>query len=206
MKALLFYFILNAARPNRAGASGGRLHGVRFAACKFVKVLYNQGRYQLWPEVEALTDTELYRRYLNGDEGALSELMARYGDALTIYIDGYLGDIHEAEDLMIEVFAYMCLKKPRLRDGAFKTYIYKAARHMALRHRGRWRAVFSLEDLSLEPEAEALVEEAVGSAERRETLRLCMERLHDDYREALYLTYFEDLSYAEAAEVMGKKL
>lgn len=153
-----------------------------------------------------MTDTELYRRYLNGDEGALSELMARYGDALTIYIDGYLGDIHEAEDLMIEVFAYMCLKKPRLRDGAFKTYIYKAARHMALRHRGRWRAVFSLEDLSLEPEAEALVEEAVGSAERRETLRLCMERLHDDYREALYLTYFEDLSYAEAAEVMGKNV
>ena len=64
-----------------------------------------------------MTDTELYRRYLNGDEGALPELMARYGDALTIYIDGYLGDIHEAEDLMIEVFAYMCLKKPRLRDG-----------------------------------------------------------------------------------------
>ena len=52
-----------------------------------------------------MTDTELYRRYLNGDEGALSELMARYGDALTIYIDGYLGDIHEAEDLMIEVCA-----------------------------------------------------------------------------------------------------
>ena len=48
-----------------------------------------------------MTDTELYRRYLNGDEGALPELMARYGDALTIYIDGYLGDIHEAEDLMI---------------------------------------------------------------------------------------------------------
>ena len=46
----------------------------------------------------------------------------------------------------------------------------------------------------------------MGSTERRETLRLCMERLHDDYREALYLTYFEDLSYAEAAEVMGKNV
>ena len=154
-----------------------------------------------------MTDEGLYRRYLRGDESGLSELMSRYGDALTVYIDGYLGDIHESEDLMIEVFSYLCLKKPRIRDGALKTYIYKAARHMALRHRSRRRrAVFSLENLMHEPEAESLVEEVVGSAERRSTLHLCMERLHEDYREALYLTYFEGLSYAEAAEVMGKNL
>ncbi len=153
-----------------------------------------------------MTDAELYHRYLDGDESGLSELMKRYGDALTVYIDGYLGDIHEAEDLMIEVFSYLCLKKPRIRDEAFKAYIYKAARHMALRHKSRRRAVFSLEDLALEPEAETLVEEVVGSAERRSTLRVCMERMHDDYREALYLTYFEGLSYAEAAEVMGRSV
>ena len=104
-----------------------------------------------------MTDAELYRMYLDGDERGLSELMARYGDALTAYIDGYLGDIHEAEDLMIEVFSYLCLKKPRIRDGALKAYIYKAARHMALRAKNRRRAVFSLEDLVFEPESELLI-------------------------------------------------
>ena len=153
-----------------------------------------------------MTDAELYRMYLDGDERGLSELMARYGDALTAYIDGYLGDIHEAEDLMIEVFSYLCLKKPRIRDGALKAYIYKAARHMALRAKNRRRAVFSLEDLALEPESELLVEEILGSAEQKTTLSRCMERLHSDYREALYLTYFENLSYTEAAEVMGKSV
>ena len=153
-----------------------------------------------------MTDVEHYHQYLDGDESGLSALMARYGDALTVYIDGYMGDIHEAEDLMIEVFAYLCLKKPRIREGALKAYIYKAARHMALRHKSRRRTAFSLENLAHEPEAEALVEEVVGSAERRNTLHLCMERLHADYREALYLTYFEGLSYAEAAEVMGKSV
>ena len=54
-----------------------------------------------------MTDEGLYRRYLGGDESGLSELMSRYGDALTVYIDGYLGDIHESEDLMIEVFSYL---------------------------------------------------------------------------------------------------
>lgn len=40
-----------------------------------------------------MTDEELYRRYLGGDEEGLSELMEKYGDALTLYIDGFLSDI-----------------------------------------------------------------------------------------------------------------
>ena len=67
-----------------------------------------------------MTDLEHYRRYLGGDESGLSELMHRYGDALTVYIDGYLGDIQESEDLMIEAFSYLCLKKPRIREGSLK--------------------------------------------------------------------------------------
>ena len=153
-----------------------------------------------------MTDEELYRLYLAGDDAGLERLMERYGDALTLYIDGYLGDVHEAEDLMIEVFAYLLAKRPRIRPGAFKAYIYKAARHMALRCKSRRRAVFSLEELAEEPEAERLVEDAAGGRERARVLRECMARLKPDYREALYLTYFEGLSYAEAAEVMKKNV
>ena len=153
-----------------------------------------------------MTDEELYRLYLAGDDAGLEGLMERYSDALTLYIDGYLGDIHESEDLMIEAFAYLLAKKPDIRPGAFKAYIYKAARHMALRCKSRRRAVFSLEELAEEPEAETLIEEVVKDRERSRILHLCMERLHAEYREVLYLTYFEGLSYAEAAEVMGKSV
>lgn len=142
-----------------------------------------------------MTDEELYRRYLDGDESGLPELMERYGDALTLYIDGYLADIHEAEDLMIEVFSYLLTKQPRIRDGGLRAYLYKAARHMALRHKSKRRPAFSLEELSEEPEAETLIEEVVKSRERSRILHLCMGRLHADYREALYLTCFEGLSY-----------
>lgn len=153
-----------------------------------------------------MTDEELYRRYLDGDEAGLSELMKKYGDALTLYIDGYLGDIHEAEDLMIEVFSYLLTKRPHIRDGGLKAYLYKAARHMALRHKSRRPAVFSLEDLMEEPEAETLIEEVIKDKERNRILHLCMGQLHRSYREALYLTCFEELSYAETAEIMGKNI
>lgn len=153
-----------------------------------------------------MTDEELYRCYLDGNDEGLSELMKKYGDALTLYIDGYLGDIHDAEDLMIEVFSYLLTKRPNIRAGGLKAYIYKAARHMALRYKSKRRAVFSLEELTKEPEAETLIEEVIKDKERSRILHLCMGRLHTDYREALYLTYFEELSYAETAEVMGKSI
>lgn len=153
------------------------------------------------------TDEALYRRYLDGDEDALGELMERYGTKLTLYLDGYLCDLHEAEDLMIEVFAYLIAKRPAIRDGGFRAYLYQSARHMALRllHKKRARNCFSLDALTEEPEARELVEETVQSAERARLLRTCMAELHEDYREALFLVYFEGLSHAETAAVMDKR-
>ena len=55
-------------------------------------------------------DERLYQQYLAGEEAAAEELVARYGDTLTLYIHGFLGDLPEAEDLMIEAFALMFAK------------------------------------------------------------------------------------------------
>lgn len=60
-----------------------------------------------------MTDEELYRRYLDGDEKSVDELMRRHESGLILYITGYLHDVHEAEDLMIEAFAYLIYKKTR---------------------------------------------------------------------------------------------
>ena len=152
------------------------------------------------------TDEELYGQYLSGDETGLELLIKKYGDPLTLYIDGYLHDVHEAEDLMMETFSWLFTKKPRIRDGCFKAYLYKAARHMALRHKSRRRIIFSLDDLTREPEVQTLVDEVIRTKERNQILHLCMDELNSDYREALYLTYFEGMSYQQAAKVMGKSV
>ena len=149
-------------------------------------------------------DETLYRQYLNGDDAGLDAMMKKYGDPLTLYIDGYLHDVREAEELMLDVFAYLFTKKPRIRDGGFKAYLYKAARHMALRCKSRRKFLLSLGELANEPDGRLLAEDVIRTAERNRILHLCMAELHPDYREVLYLTYFEDMSYAQAAEVTGK--
>lgn len=153
-----------------------------------------------------MTDENAYRRCLDGDEAGLRELMERYGNPLTLYIDGYLHDVHESEDLMIEVFAYLLDKRPRIRDGGLKAYLYQSARHMALRQKHRMKRCFSLESLPQEPEGEILLEEVVGAGERDRILHGCMAQLKADYREALYLVYFAEMSYAQAAAVMGRSV
>ena len=149
-------------------------------------------------------DEELYRQYLCGDEAGLVALMKKYGNPLTLYINGYLHDVHEAEELMLDVFAYLFTKKPKIRDGGFKAYLFKAARHMALRHKSKRKTLFSLDALTGEPDGRLLVEEVIRTEERNRILHFCMSEMNPDYREVLYLTYFEDMSYAQAAEVTGK--
>ena len=117
-----------------------------------------------------VSDETLYRRYLDGDDDGLDALMKKYGDPLTLYIDGYLHDAHEAEELMLDVFAYLFTKKPRIRDGGFKAYLYKAARHTALRRKSKRMLLFSLDGLANEPDGQLLAEEVVRTAERNRIL------------------------------------
>ena len=56
------------------------------------------------------TDEEFYKQYLCGDEAGLEALIKKYGYPQTLYINGYLHYVHEAEDLMIEAFP-ICLRK-----------------------------------------------------------------------------------------------
>lgn len=66
--------------------------------------------------------------------------------------------------------------------------------------------MFSLEAMAQELEGAHLIEDVVKNKERNQILHACLDRLNVDYREALYLTYFNGMSYAEAAEIMGKSV
>ena len=152
-----------------------------------------------------MSDDELYRSYLSGDVSSYDQLMIIHGDALTYYINGYTHNLQDAEDLMIEAFARIMVKKPRIQPGGFKAYLYKTARNLTIRFHQKQRnlAAFGLDDLPVEMADSVLTEEVVAAEEKKATLHMCLERIEPELKEALWLVYCDGLSYAEAAGVMG---
>lgn len=155
---------------------------------------------------DIISDEAAYRRYLCGDQKAADLLVEKYGDALTLYINACIRDMDEAEDLMIEAFARIFAKeRPITGAGAFKAYLYKTARNLALRHIRKHRFIcLHIDELRFEPQIDAPVEAELGRSEDRRQLYAALLKLNPEYREALYLVYLEQLSYRNAGAVMGK--
>ena len=153
-----------------------------------------------------ISDESAYQRYLDGEQTAADLLVEKYGDPLTLYINSYLKDINEAEDLMIETFSRIFAKeRPITGEGAFQAYLYKTARNLALRHRNKRRLSFlHFEELEFEPQGHVLADTELSRRERSRQLYDALEKLMAEYREALYLVYFEGMSYRNAATVMNK--
>ena len=67
-----------------------------------------------------------YRRYCEGDEKGLVEIIKEYKDGLIIYINGYVDNIVIAEELVEDTFVHIGIKKPRDKGkSSFKTALLK---------------------------------------------------------------------------------
>ena len=101
-----------------------------------------------------MTDDELYRQYLAGDQASGDALMLRYGDVLTAYLSAFLHNVQDAEDLMLDCFTVILIDRPKIGEGNFRAYLYKMARYKANR---LWRVRFRRQEFSLdEQEAETI--------------------------------------------------
>ena len=145
-----------------------------------------------------------YRRLLNGDDGAMTEILRAYREGLTLFLNGYTKNFSDAEDLAQEVFVRLAVKKPSYRgDAAFRTWLYAIGRNLALDHlRRQKRAPIPAEDPANADRTDA--EAIYLGKEKNETLWRVMGTLPDAYREILFLTYFEGLPNKAAARVLRK--
>jgi len=154
-------------------------------------------------------DDILYAAFLAGDTEAFDRLILKNSDTLTSFLKGFLYSWQDAEDLMVEAFARLLAGKPRIREGNFKAYLYKTARHLIARFysKDRRRKVFSLDDEesgeSIDPGFDAQLYENLWQDEKKRVLRACLEKIPSEMREALWLVYFDEMSYEQAASVMN---
>ncbi len=151
-----------------------------------------------------------YRRFRDkGDESGLADIIREYRDGLIFYLNSIVGNINVAEELAEDTFVLLGTKKPRDKGtGSFKTWLYTIGRNIAFNHLKR-RARIS--EVSVDDCAELISEEkdletAFIKEERKIAVHRALRKLKPEYRQILWLIYFEDFSNKEAACVMKKSV
>ena len=148
-----------------------------------------------------------YRRFLDGDDKALAEIVKDYSDGLTLYLNGIVDNISVAEELMEETLFKIITKKPRFNAKcSFKTWLYTIGRNVAidyLRHNAK-RSDTSFNDMENYIHDEQDLERLYIIEEQKISVHRALKKLNTEYRQILWLLYFEDLSHAEAGIVMKK--
>ncbi|MCR5485088.1 MAG: RNA polymerase subunit sigma-24, partial [Clostridiales bacterium] len=76
-----------------------------------------------------------YRRFLEGDNDAFTEIVKLYRENLIFFINRYVHDLDSAEDISEDVFVELLVHKHRYNfKTSFKTYLFSIARHKAIDH------------------------------------------------------------------------
>ena len=165
-------------------------------------------------------DVRLMLQVRDDVQGAFETLVERDQHRLVGVIVHLVGSAEEAEDLTQEVFLriYRARKgyKPRAK---FSTWLFTIANNLALNHlRKRGRKVVgdplgsageSGSVGALPATERAVSREGTASTQLRkvelsEVVRDAVGKLGEDQRMAVLLNKFEDMSYADIAEVMGR--
>ena len=151
-----------------------------------------------------------YRRFRDGgDETGLAEIIRQYRNGLIFYLYSFVTDLHIAEELAEDVFVLLGTKKPRDNGkSSVKTWLYTIGRNRALNYikKQKRHPAISTEDCPEMADDRFLPETMHIQEERKQHLHKAMQKLKAEYRQILWLIYFENLSLKDAAVILKKSV
>jgi RNA polymerase sigma-70 factor, ECF subfamily len=165
--------------------------------------------------VDSRSDEQLLADHLHGAAGAFDCLVARYTQELFVFLCRFVADNNAAEDLLQETFVQVHLAANTFDPArSFRPWIYTIAANKArdhLRSRGR-RPLFSIDSTAGDEESSTLSQtipaehtpllEQAEADERQAAVRKLIDRMPEHLRLMLMLGYFQQLPYAEIAEIL----
>lgn len=168
-------------------------------------------RYAIDPDVRLMLDVR------NDNAAAFEELVARYQGRLLTVLRHLVGSREWAEDLTQEVFLRVYRSRKSYEPGAkFATWLYTIANRTAWNamrddarrrettipaHSGDSQAGRPFEAL-LQASSSQMPARQLDKAEMREIVRMAIETLGERQRMAVLLSKFEEMGYAEIAQIM----
>ncbi len=150
------------------------------------------------------TDSELLQSMLGGDREAFAQLYRRRQSNVYRFALQMSGARELAEDVTQEVFMVVMRKAGNYdeRLGSVNAFLLGIARNLVLRRLKQDRPLLPIEDALETARAEGQAEEFF----RRETIESVQKAvlsLPEHYREVVVLCELQEMSYAEAASVLG---
>ena len=148
-----------------------------------------------------------YRRFIEGDQDGRVDIIRDYKDGLILFLNGYTRNICLAEELMMETFVRLVVKRPKYSPKcSFKTWLYTIGRNVAIDYlrRNSQTVDMSAEEMQNLSSDEESLERSYIQEEQKITVHKAMNRLNADYRQVLFLSFFEDLDTEQIASVMRK--
>lgn len=156
---------------------------------------------------EAITDADLTRRVVDGDERAFAVLVGRYKAPLYRLLRRYTGDADESQEAVQEAFIAAWASIGRYDpQRPFLAWLRTIAINKA-RDRGRRatfrRLLFGAVGVLTTPDVEASADEAIVARQQMAALDQAVAGLPANLKAALLLTAFEGLSQQEASKTLG---
>jgi RNA polymerase sigma-70 factor (ECF subfamily) len=144
--------------------------------------------------IEAKTDPEAFGR-----------LYEHYVQSIYRYLYSRVGTVHVAEDLTSQTFMAAFRSLPRYHErGQFSAWLFRIARSKLMDHYRGSRPEESLEAADgLEAGPDTLA--SVMQNETLSRLHLLISQLEDDEQELIRLRFVADLSFAEMADLLGRR-
>jgi RNA polymerase sigma factor (sigma-70 family) len=157
-------------------------------------------------------DVDLWAKMLEGDHDAFSKLYERYFPMLFRYALRFTTDRSIVKDLLQDLFTSLFLKCRELPVvHNLRSYLLVATRRKVIK-KLQQNAKNSTEliqeqeyDFHLELSAENTLINKQSWEQQRYTLQQILSLLTRRQKEAIYLRFYEEMSYDEIAEVMSMK-
>ena len=144
-----------------------------------------------------------YRRFLDGDDQGIAEIVEDFKDGLLLYLNSIVNNIYTAEELTEDTFFRLMIKKPGFAGrSSFKSWLYSIGRNVAVDHLRHNSKLLPTEDMEAYLADESDLERSYIKEERRILVHKALGKLASDYRQILWLVFFEDLSHEEASLIM----
>lgn len=158
-------------------------------------------------ESSCLLDRQLWNRFKNGDQGALSLIYSENAKALYRYGLKFTGNREIIEDVIHDLFSDLMRNREKLGDtDNIKFYLYKAFRRKLIREM-KFEARFTDEQVGeLAFGTRYSIEQEIISKETKENISAkllnAIEQLSPRQKEAIYLKYTKELEYDEISQIL----